>query len=267
MSVTLHLTRVRLKPSADVRALAHLLVPDEEGARIAANHQLAWSLFAGDPNRKRDFLWREEEPGRLILLSSEPPVGQPAVLEIERSRRFARLPRGGERFVFALRANPTVSLPQRGTKANGKRRGGKPVDVIMRALHDIPSRRGPDGRMRAPLEPGRGRPFARDALLGWVEGEGADPRRPALDWLARQGERKGFALDREATRVMAYRRVALPRHGRGGEAKVVFGQVDFEGALTVTDEAAFHAALRDGIGRAKAFGCGLMLIAPAPMPG
>ncbi len=72
------------------------------------------------------------------------------------------------------------------------------------AQHATPGRRGP-------LTRGEGRAFARDALLGWSEAEGADPRRPALDWLERQGAAKGFTLDRALTRVLAYRRASLPR--------------------------------------------------------
>jgi len=39
--------------------------------------------------------------------------------------------------------------------------------------------------------------------------------------------------------------------------------IDFEGFLTVTDPNLFVASLVCGIGRAKAYGCGLMLIARA----
>lgn len=265
MTGTLYLTRAALRRDADLATLAPMLIPDDDEARIAAAHRLAWSLFAGDPARSRDFLWREEAPGRLILLSPRPPESGTRFFEIE-TRPFAALPKPGERFAFALRANPTVSLAQKGMKANGKRRSGKPVDVVMHALHPTPGRRGPDGRMRIPLTPGEGRPFVRDALLGWLGGEdapaGVDPRRPALDWLARQGDAKGFDIDRAATGVMAYRSVALPRKREREPA--VFGQVDFEGALTVTDAEAFGIALRAGFGRAKAFGCGLMLLTRLP---
>jgi CRISPR system Cascade subunit CasE len=36
--------------------------------------------------------------------------------------------------------------------------------------------------------------------------------------------------------------------------------LDFEGVLEVTDPVRFLAALANGFGRARAFGCGLMLI-------
>jgi CRISPR system Cascade subunit CasE len=43
---------------------------------------------------------------------------------------------------------------------------------------------------------------------------------------------------------------------------VELGVAVFEGALTVTDAGRFVAALSQGIGRAKAYGCGLLTVAP-----
>jgi CRISPR system Cascade subunit CasE len=39
--------------------------------------------------------------------------------------------------------------------------------------------------------------------------------------------------------------------------------VEFQGALNVTDPAKFHETFTRGIGSAKAFGFGLLVIAPA----
>jgi len=41
--------------------------------------------------------------------------------------------------------------------------------------------------------------------------------------------------------------------------RVRLGTCDFAGTLTVTDEALFRQALKQGIGPAKGFGCGLLL--------
>ena len=45
-----------------------------------------------------------------------------------------------------------------------------------------------------------------------------------------------------------------------GLAPIRFSVLDFTGVLEVRDPAAFLAAIARGFGRAKAFGCGLMLI-------
>jgi CRISPR system Cascade subunit CasE len=253
------LTRVKLKRDPAIAALGAVLLPDDDDRRLDVNHRLVWSLFADDAEATRDFLWREEAPGRLILLSRRPPPMASPVLDVIDSQAFDAAPAANARLAFALRANPTIALARHGAKKNGKRQSGQPVDVVMHALHATPGRRGPDGTLREPLKRGEGRAFVRDALLGWSEAEGADPRRPALDWLERQGAAKGFAIDRAATSVRAYRRA---RTSRGpGKPPAVFGVVDFEGVLTVRDAETFRASLLAGFGRAKAFGCGLMLVA------
>jgi len=38
--------------------------------------------------------------------------------------------------------------------------------------------------------------------------------------------------------------------------------VDFDGTLHTKDQAAFQAAFQNGIGSAKAFGCGLLILQP-----
>ena len=57
--------------------------------------------------------------------------------------------------------------------------------------------------------------------------------------------------------VDGYETVRIPRAG-GQPAQ--FSVLDFEGVLEVTDPMRFLAALVNGFGRARAFGCGLMLI-------
>lgn len=81
----------------------------------------------------------------------------------------------------------------------------------------------------------------------------------ARGWLAGQGARAGFRLlTPEGVPVVEdYSVRDLPR--RGGNAPR-FGVLDLTGTIEVTEPAAFLARLVRGFGRAKAFGCGLMLI-------
>ena len=79
----------------------------------------------------------------------------------------------------------------------------------------------------------------------------------ASDWLARQGDRNGFTP--EEISVEDYSVLTLPSMSRRrGQPR--FGVLDLTGRLKVTDPEAFLARLGAGFGRAKAFGCGLMLI-------
>jgi CRISPR system Cascade subunit CasE len=47
---------------------------------------------------------------------------------------------------------------------------------------------------------------------------------------------------------------------RNGEKPITFSTVDYAGYLTVTDPALFIKALRSGLGKSKALGCGLMMV-------
>ncbi|MCA3452312.1 MAG: type I-E CRISPR-associated protein Cas6/Cse3/CasE, partial [Rhodobacter sp.] len=75
-------------------------------------------------------------------------------------------------------------------------------------------------------------------------------------WLFGQGRRAGFVPDEDVA-VDGYDQRRLPREEG---APLRFSSLDFDGRLTVTDPDLFLRHLALGFGRAKAFGCGLMLI-------
>ena len=221
----LWLSRAGLRrDSAAIGSLALLLVPDGEGPRVAAAHRLVWALFADAPDRKRDFLWREEGPGRFMALSAREPAPVPDLFDV-RTTPFEPALAVGDRLGFTLRANPVVSRPE----APGRR--GKRHDVVMDALHPIPGPERAAARFGVATEAG-------------------------LAWLGRQGAAHGFEPGQVG--VDGYETMRVPREA--GARPLQFSRLEFTGSLTVTDPAAFLSALATGFGRARAFGCGLMLI-------
>ena len=78
----------------------------------------------------------------------------------------------------------------------------------------------------------------------------------AAPWLSRQGEAHGFEPE-GLVDVDGYDRVVIPREA--GKA-AVFGMLDISGIVTIRDPEQFLTAQKAGFGRARAFGCGLMLI-------
>jgi CRISPR system Cascade subunit CasE len=95
-----------------------------------------------------------------------------------------------------------------------------------------------------------------------------------LAWLKRAGERGGFA----PISVPHVRRApdgavlgtadvpdvrVTPEPAVHGFERRTFGCVLFEGRLTVTDADVFRRTLADGVGRGKAYGFGLLSVAPA----
>ena len=83
-------------------------------------------------------------------------------------------------------------------------------------------------------------------------------------WLKEQGRKHGFSV--EACSLRAYRTVRLRRGGRRRGAGPDFGVAQVEGLLTVGDPHAFARKVFIGFGRAKAFGCGLMLLSRGAPP-
>src|ERR1700731_2130129 len=67
---TLYLSRLSLRRDASLAALTPLLLLTGIGAQAGAAHRLIWAAFADDPERKRDFLWRQDEKRRWLVLSS-----------------------------------------------------------------------------------------------------------------------------------------------------------------------------------------------------
>jgi CRISPR system Cascade subunit CasE len=231
----LFLSRACLRRDASVAALARLLVPDAAAARMASAHHLVWSLFADGPDRRRDFLWREERPGRYLTLSARLPADPHGLFDLDDPKPFEPDLAPGDRLAFMLRANPVVAR----SDASGKR--GRRHDVVMDALHRMPSGE------RAAARPG--------AIVA-----------AGSAWLARQGEAHGFASE-DGLNVDGYETVRLlrDRSDRGERPEPIrFGVLDISGVLTVHEPDRFLAALATGFGRSRAFGCGLMLIRRAP---
>jgi CRISPR system Cascade subunit CasE len=77
-------------------------------------------------------------------------------------------------------------------------------------------------------------------------------------WLARKGEINGFAVEQATMRPFGN------QYFKKDGAYAPHFAVDFQGALAVTDAGKFAKAFRHGIGAAKAFGFGLLVIAPVP---
>jgi CRISPR system Cascade subunit CasE len=234
--------------------VASVLLPDQNDDRVSNGHRLIWSLFAdASEQRPRDFLWRLDTNGWFYILSTRAPPANHLLLEIDEPKVFAPALNTGDRLRFSLRANPTVSQPLDGFRTQRRDPCLKPSrktahhDIVMHAIHQLPEHGRADARRRAIQTAGRA-------------------------WLTGQGARCGFALPEapddgdvpcapDALRVDGYQVLRPPRPRKAGQMHI--GVLDFDGVLTVTNPPRFLEALATGFGRAKAYGCGLMLIARA----
>lgn len=77
-------------------------------------------------------------------------------------------------------------------------------------------------------------------------------------WIVRKGQQGGFRPELDTLRILPLGRRYFQRKGGGG----MHTAVDYRGILEVTDVAKFREAFRRGVGPAKGFGFGLLLLAP-----
>jgi CRISPR system Cascade subunit CasE len=227
----LWLSRACLREDAGLAALTPVLLPEEANARVSMSHRLVWTLFGDTADRQRDFLWREDKPGQFMLLSARRP--EPGLLFTLETKPFAPLLEPGDRLRFMLRVNPTV------TRAQPGRLRGIRSDVVMDALKPL-----------AKTE----RAAERAALISSA----------AADWLCERATDSGFALEAMTADGFEQMKVARATAADPKRPPIRFSVLDLEGVLAVTDPARFVAAVAAGFGRARAFGCGLMLIRRAP---
>jgi CRISPR system Cascade subunit CasE len=223
----MYLSKISITPSA--HSAAEMARLSKNGAY--ASHQLLWNLFTEDEKRK--FLYREEQvtgswrPLFYVLSQSKPDLNVP-LFDIQ-TKLFAPKLSKGQRLAFKLRANPTVCL----TEESGK---SKRHDVLMHAKYQAKKFGKAAPEMSVLMD---------QAALNWI----SDEKRLSA-W--------GVTLD------------ALPdieRYTQHSSQKkdghtIRFSSVDFQGMLTVADPQMFCNQYALGFGRAKAMGCGLMLIRP-----
>lgn len=192
-------------------------------------HQRIWNLFADSPDRRRDFLYRHDSAKgwpTVYCVSQREPVDNTGLWDIASKEYRPRLV-VAQRLAFMVRVNPVRS--KRDDAGQQHRH-----DVIMEAK-------------------------TRLARLG----EGID--KPALiqaqgeRWLLERCSSMGFAASPGGFRADGYRQHRLAKGGK--EQPITFSTLEFNGVLTVTDSDAFvDKCLFRGVGPAKGFGCGLMLV-------
>jgi CRISPR system Cascade subunit CasE len=242
-------TRLTLKrEDAAIAPLVQELAPAQPAAAMSTGHRLMWSVIPEevrkrydranpDPPKDAAFLWRAAQAGHTYYLLGPRPVESSPFFRIE-TKPYAPAFHAGDRLSFDLRVNATVAR-----KANADPKGrSKRSDVAM-------------DRMRA------------DEVAAAATGESIESRAhrrlkaaedAAAQWFAGLGARDGFDL--RAMWLDAYRVERLPRQGKRAE----IGVFEIRGVLEIADGGRFLQRVLVGFGRAKAFGCGLMLLRRAP---
>lgn len=218
-------SRVQIKLCEDsLRYLNGLAMGDSY-----ATHQLLWNLFPDDPDAKRDFLYRaEHKEGWPVyyVLSKREPTDKSDLFSVTK-KVFNPVIAVGLKLSFDIRVNPVVAR-----KVEGKKNCVH-HDVLM------------DAKKKAERE--KYSPNETEKLKTEY----------IIKWLADRSEKAGFSIKPEELRIDAYQQ---HRALKKSTMPLQYSTVDYSGILTVTDVERFKSTLMNGLGRAKAFGCGLMLV-------
>jgi CRISPR system Cascade subunit CasE len=203
-------------------------------------HKNLWECYPNESVAKRDFLTRIDPLDgafRLWVLAKRKPTRPQwcphegfAVKEIAPSFFTHRY------YAFDLRANPVRSIVQRGPngetliKPNGKRKTGK----------------------RKPL-------VKPEELRAWLIHKGNVIRRDKVTGLDIPG---GFRIvEDKPLEISPVVKNFFQKKGHNA----YHGGVQFRGTLEVTDQTRFFETYHCGVGSAKGFGFGLLLLAPIEM--
>ena len=192
-------------------------------------HQLVWNLFADHPDRQRDFIYRNEMVNgwpTFYVVSNREPVDAAGLWEVLPKEYKPKL-FSDQRLGFTLCANPIRSRRDENRKQQRH-------DVVM------------EEKLKLKKE------GENISLPEIVQEQG-------YRWLEERAVSHGFSISPKSVRVDGYRQHRLFK--RKGNKPMTFSTLDFNGILVVTEPDVFvEKCLFSGIGPAKAFGCGLMLV-------
>ncbi|MBU4612120.1 type I-E CRISPR-associated protein Cas6/Cse3/CasE [Achromobacter sp. GG226] len=188
------------------------------------DHALVWQLFPGD-GEPRDFVFRAQtqDDGGLVyyVVSRRLPQADPGLFSVQ-TKPYSPALDEGEVVRFDLRANPTVS---RRVEGGPSRRH----DVLM---------------------------DAKRAVAGGGDARSAEVNAAAMRWLVDRSAAWGLNVDAGTVQQSAYQQHRLRRKGED----ITYSSLDYQGLARVADSKALQDALCHGVGHAKGFGCGLLLV-------
>ena len=222
----MYFSRVELQRNLSTASLFGQLM---SGNTYAA-HQFLWELFPDDPDAKRDFIFHQEMKGGwpiFYLVSKRKPQKVDLFSSVV-CKEYNPVLRVGDQLAFSLRANPVIAKKIEGKKHSSKH------DVWMDAK-------------RA----GQAQGLEGYDLLSFIEGQ-------VKNWLSTRGETNGFSISMSEVDLLGYQQHRV--YKKKLAPPIRYSSVDFQGVLTVEDPDVMQKVLFNGIGKAKGFGCGLMLV-------
>lgn len=187
-------------------------------------HKLIWKIFSDSKDRKRDYIYLVKDNMTIYTISYREPVGINSIWDIETKLYNPKIERGMY-LEFMLKVNPVVSRKITGKQVSSRH------DVIMDEIYrqrDLPEK---------------------TARIDLVEQEGTR-------WLKERAVKNGFSILDKDIRIDGYRQERFFKENK----KIQISTIEISGILKVEVKETFLKTLYNGLGSAKGFGCGMMLI-------
>lgn len=246
----MYLTRAYLNPRRDgaqkllasphkMHAAALACFPEQPVAPPSESGRVLWRLDPDNPHRPVLWIVSPTRPDltHIIEAAGWPHADTPQWESRPYEPLLQRLA-AGQRYAFRLAANPTRSIPSERPAATGPLQSPEPRTRGRRVPHATVSQQ--------------------------------------IDWLTRRSENAGFRLlpspaflpgtSEQATQVQVKERGTARFSKEKGKRQVAIVRTTYVGALEVTDPGALREILCHGLGHARAYGCGLLTLAPLHPP-
>jgi CRISPR system Cascade subunit CasE len=236
----MYLSKIEFSPSYLHEMVKHL----RKG--LFHEHQMIWELFPNDKQAKRDFLYCRNDqykaksafPFYYVLSARKPDNNKPEF--IVQSQPFSPQLKQGDNLQFSLRTNAVKMVRVSENSKQYKRKG------VVEAKVAYYKREIKDSKDMPP-----------SAHIHYEAGN---------EWLIRQGEKCGFQVKNLLVENHQFHKIKKPKVS----AHRQFSSLDLRGQIQITNSELFiekcfferdqQGQLIAGLGRSKAFGCGLMLI-------
>lgn len=258
----MYLTRIYLNPRRSdaqkllasphrIHAATLACFPDQPVAPPSGSGRVLWRVDADNPHRPVLWMVSPDRPAPVHII--EDAGWQGADSPQYESRPYDPLLNrlaAGQRYAFRLTANPTHSL------APGKPEDGDPMELLE----------------TKPRKRSRGKRVPHTTVSHQV------------DWLTTRSETAGFRILPSTARLPGKEEQAMQVQikersttkfskecdknkdckvcKKNGKHPVTIVRATYVGALEVTDPDALRLSLCQGLGRARAYGCGLLTLAP-----
>mgnify|MGYP006278796071 CR=1 FL=1 len=218
----MYFSRIVLRKDASASELMRKMQPTAGQA-----HGLIWDLFSDGPDRERDFIYRFEmrrgQP-RFFAVSERRPMSESRLWKVE-TKPYDPVLHQGEDLSFLMRVNPVIT---RHDDSGKHKRHDMVMDIKLQARESGQSL------------------------------EGDLPTIAACKWLSRRADRYGFVPMEETVTAESHETISF--YKRKGSHPVSISIMDISGTLRVADADAFREVLLYGLGPAKAYGCGLVMV-------